>query len=517
MAGGKQSPRQKMINMMYLVLTAMLALNVSKDILKALTKLDNSLSETISTVENKNAMIYSSLAKAAAENPDKAAQWKAEADKVRKMSDELFQYISVMKDTLVAVSGGTDDEGNPSALDAKSAPMNFLLAEGGPKKAKELRAQMEAFREAMKQSAAKAGDDGSISQNVTTNFSTDDIREGDKQVKWEQANFGEYPLGAILPFLTDIQARVRNTESEIISSLQSKIGDADLKFTGVRTVVMPKSSYVTQGSEYEAEVFLAAFDDTQEPEIFINGEPLPAENISGGIGKIKFPANAVGEKKWGGKIVIKQIGKPDQPFDIPEQSYTVAPQSVVISPTKMNVLYRGVDNPIEIGVPGVDPARIRVSGQGVTGANGDYMANVTKVSGKEITISVQVEEETADGQKRMRAAGSKEFRIKGLPPAVGTIYKRSEGLFSKSAIANAPIEAAYEDFPFDLALEVTSFEVAIPGSPPERVQGNKMPSAVKTKIERLKPGQTVSIRNIKARGPKGLKVDRVGNISVDVN
>ena len=515
MAGGKLSPRQKMINMMYLVLTAMLALNVSKDILKALTKLDDSLTETISTVEAKNQDVYSAFVKAAAENPEKALEWKNKADEVKEISQELFAYISTMKDTLVAVSGGVDEEtGAPKALDAKSDPLNYLVAEQGPKKASELKTKIEAYRAEM---VKLAGNDADIKANIESVFDTKDQREGDKEVSWEQASFGEYPLGAILPFLTDIQARVRNSESEVLSYLSAKIGEGDVTFTTVEPMVMAKTNYITQGDVYEAEVFLAAYDDTQEPTIVINGEQLPVENIQNGKGIVRIPANSVGEQKWGGQITIKQIGKGDMNFTIPEQSFTVAPPSVVISPTKMNVLYRGVDNPIEIGVPGVDPSKIRVSGPGISGSNGSYMANVTSLKGKEVTISVSVEETDNEGNKTTRPAGSKQFRIKGLPPAVGTIYKRSEGLLSKSAVANATVEAGFEDFAFDLSLRVTSFEVAIPGSPPERINGNKMNSSARTKIERLKPGSTVSIRNIKAVGPKGVKVNRVGNISIDVN
>lgn len=515
MAGGKLSPRQKMINMMYLVLTAMLALNVSKDILKALTKLNDSLTETISTVEAKNQDVYSAFAKAAAENPEKALEWKNKADEVKQLSNNLYSYIAEMKDTLVAVSGGVDEEtGAPKALDAKSDPLNYMVAEQGPKKATELKEKIETFRAKM---VELAGNDPDISSNIKSVFDTDPQQEGDKKVSWEQASFGEYPLGAILPFLTDIQARVRNSESEVLSYLSSKIGEGEVSFTTVEPMVMPKTNYVTQGDVYEAEVFLAAYDDTQEPTIVINGEELPVEQIENGKGLVRIPANSVGEQKWGGKITIKQIGKGDMEFEIPEQTFTVAPPSVVISPTKMNVLYRGVDNPLEIGVPGVDPAQIRVSGPGVSGSNGTYTANVTKLKGKEITISVLVEETDEEGNTNTRPAGSKKFRIKGLPPAVGTIYKRSEGLLSKSAVANATIEAGFQDFAFDLPLRVTSFEVAIPGSPPERINGDKMNSSARTKIERLKPGSTVSIRNIKAIGPKGIKVDRVGNISIDVN
>ncbi len=124
---------------------------------------------------------------------------------------------------------------------------------------------------------------------------------------------------------------------------------------------MPKSKFVTQGDEYEAEIFLAAFDDTKDPEFLINGEALDPENVSGGVATIKFPATRTGTIEWNGKILLEANGETKE-YEISE-SYNVAPPSVVISPTKMNVLYRGVDNPLEISVPGVDPANIVVNGR----------------------------------------------------------------------------------------------------------------------------------------------------------
>lgn len=501
-----------MINMMYLVLTAMLALNVSKDILQALTRLNSSLEETVQTVETKNQDVYSQFAAAAATNPAKAGKWKDAAYDVRDKADQVHKELATMKADLIKVSGGVDEEtGLPKKLDSREPPANYLLNEGNGEK---LRKKLESFKADM---LSYVKDEPEVQASINKMFDLQPQQEGDKKVSWESANFEHFPLGAILPFLTDLQAKVRNTESDVISALKTNITEGDVTFTDVIPLVMPKSNYVTVGSEYEAEVMLAAYDASQEPTIIINGQELSEEDIQNGRGKISFKADQVGEQTWGGQIKIQQVGLGEKTYEIPEQTYTVAPQSVVISPTKMNVLYRGVDNPLEIGVPGVDPARLRVSGPGVRGSNGDYSANITNVKGKEITISVAVEETDEEGNKTTRPAGSKKFRIKGLPPAVGTIYKRSEGIFSKSAVANAPIEASFEDFPFDLPLRVVSFEVAIPGFPPERVNGSKMPSSVRTKIEKLKPGATVSIRNIKARGPNNLRVDRVGNISVDVN
>src|SRR5690606_6365032 len=296
-------------------------------------------------------------------------------------------------------------------------------------------------------------------------------------------------------------------------------GKTDVKFTDVEPMVIAKSNYVTQGDEYEAQVFLAAYDATSEPQITIEGKELSVEDIKNGRGTVRFKANSVGEHKWGGMITIKQLGQEDKTFTIKPQTYTVAPPSVVISPTKMNVLYRGVDNPLDIGVPGVDPSKLTVTGPGVKKlGNGSYMADVTNVSGREMQISVSVQEVDENGKTVSRNMGSKEFRVKGLPPAVGSVFGKSEGIMSKSLLSRAEVEAKYQDFPFDLDLTVTGFEIAVPGFPPEQVRGNKLPEGVKTRIDRLKPGQTVSIRNIKAvvQG-KGTRVPQIGNISIDVN
>lgn len=522
MAGGKLSPRQKMINMMYLVLTAMLALNVSKDILKALTKLDESLETTISTVNAKNQDAYAALQSAAAEKESAKDEFQ-KSQQVKAVTSELFSYIEEMKDTLVMLSGGWEDpetKSVPKALDNKSKPLNFLVAEAGPKKATELKEKIEAFRAKMKQ---LADNDPAISKNIETVFSTEKEMEGDKEVSWEQASFGEYPLGAILPFLTDIQARIRNSEAEVLNHLLESLDMGTVKFNKVDAMVIAPSSYVTQGDVYEARVFLAAYDDTQDPQMTIkdeNGNPIELDRIENGQGYLKIPASGVGQRSWGGTITIKQTDG-EKKYNIPTQTYTVAPPSVVISPSKMNVLYRGVDNPLEIGVPGVEPSKVRVSGRGVKQVKpGEYVADVTNIKGtKEIDISVSVEETDSEGNTSMRAVGKKTFRIKGLPPAVGTIYKRTEGMFSGSAIANAKIEASFQDFVFNLPLTVTRFEVSIPGYPPERVNGNTMPSSLKTKIQKLKPGSTVTIRNIKAKavGNSRVKVDRVASISVDLN
>jgi len=513
MAGGKLTPRQKMINMMYLVLTALLALNISKDILQALTKLDDSLVSSVQTVEAQNASIYAKINAAAKKNPQKAEKWQKKALALQKDADALDQKIAKLKDELVTMTGGME-EGVPVGLDNKEKVANYLLKE--PQQAAKLKKEIESYRA---QLLDLAGDDEQLKAQIQKSFDTSKQPVGTDgtMASWESANFEHYPLAAVLPFLTDLQAKVRKTESDVISRLNSKIGGDDIKISTVEPIVIPNATYITQGDEYEARIMLAAYDDTKDPEIYItqNGEEkkLDPEQVRSGTGFFNLQANAVGEVKWAGRIVLPQLGG-DKTYDIPEQTFTVAPPTAVISPTKMNVLYRGVDNPLEIGVPGVAPEKLVVSGAGVSKVgSGEYVANVSNVKGRELDIRVGVQEEEGE----VRNIGSKKFRIKGLPPALGSMYKRSGGQLGKGLLKAGKVDARYENFPFDLDLNVVSFEVVVPGFPPEKVNGNTMPSSVKTRIDRMNPGQTLLIRNIKARGPKGVRIPEVASISFDVN
>jgi gliding motility-associated protein GldM len=508
MAGGKLTPRQKMINMMYLVLTALLALNVSREVMDAFFDVMQNQQNTINTVNKQNNSVYAAFDAANLENPTKAGPWRTKAYDVKDKAEELGNYLAELKETLVTLTGGWDEEtGKPKSMDNKEKVANYLIIE---KHGEELKSKMNAYRDAL---LAYSSENEQLSASLKQVFNTDDVtnKEGVPE-PWEKHKFEHYPLISVMTFLTGMQSDVTNAEAQVIDHLQENIGKADLKFTGVKAMVLPKSTYITQGDFYEADVFLAAYDETQEPEITINGQSLSADQISGGIGKYKIKTSATGEIKWAGVINIKQGGEL-KPYEV-SGVYTVAPPSVVISPSKLNVLYRMVDNPLEISVPGVDPSKIKVSGSGITKVSGGYMANVTGVSGKEMTITVQV----LDDEGKVKQTQSKLFRIKGLPQAEASIYKRSGGgEFSKSLVKNATIEAGYPDFPYDLTLTVTSFEVKIEGYPPAKISGNTLDGTNKSRIDGLRPGSSVTIRKIVARTPKGDQVTNIGNLSIDVN
>jgi len=507
MAGGKLTPRQKMINMMYLVLTALLALNVSREVMDAFYEVMISQEASIETVEKQNSSIYTAFEAAAAENPVKAGPWRDKANNVKTRSAALYQQIEDLKRGVIEASGGSDEESGdpnkPQKMDDLEAAPNYFLIQGNGAK---LKAALADYREFMKTEAE--GNDLLIN-SIEGTFDLSDHKHDGTNISWEQHKFEHFPLISVLTFLTKMQSDVRTSEANVIDYLQNNITASDLKFTGVRTVVMPKSTFVTKGGEYEADVFLAAFDETQNPTVIINGEELEEEDIIGGVAKVRFPANRVGETTWNGEIKLVQNGE-EKVFPV-EGSFNVAPPSVVISPTKMNVLYRGVDNPLEISVPGVDPSNLIVSGTGVKKSGNGYIADVTRNRGGELKISVSVR----DGDKTSNM-GSKVFRVKNLPDAAGSIFGKTDGLMSANLIKKAKVEAKFNNFDFELPLRVTAFQIIVPPFAPIDCKGNTLSSNARAALDKAKPGTPVIIRNIRATTAKGIK-PKVAPITIDLN
>jgi len=507
MAGGKLTPRQKMINMMYLVLTALLALNVSREVMDAFYEVMISQEASIETVEKQNSSIYTAFEAAAAENPVKAGPWRDKANNVKTRSAALYQQIEDLKRGVIEASGGADEESGdpnkPQKMDDLEAAPNYFLIQGNGAK---LKAALADYREFMKTEAE--GNDLLIN-SIEGTFDLSDHKHDGTTISWEQHKFEHFPLISVLTFLTKMQSDVRTSEANVIDYLQNNITASDLKFTGVRTVVMPKSTFVTKGGEYEADVFLAAFDETQNPTVIINGEELEEEDIIGGVAKVRFPANRVGETTWNGEIKLVQNGE-EKVFPV-EGSFNVAPPSVVISPTKMNVLYRGVDNPLEISVPGVDPSNLIVSGTGVKKSGNGYIADVTRNRGGELKISVSVR----DGDKTSNM-GSKVFRVKNLPDAAGSIFGKTDGLMSANLIKKAKVEAKFNNFDFELPLRVTAFQIIVPPFAPIDCKGNTLSSNARAALDKAKPGTPVIIRNIRATTAKGIK-PKVAPITIDLN
>ena len=457
MASGNLSPRQKMINMMYLVLTAMLALNVSKEILKVLTQLDQGMTATVASVTKGTESVYRSFEAQLKENARAQAPWEL-AKGVRTESQNAYTLIQEVKDLLISETGGIKYDENDSTFlmykgqDNVSIPNNILIADksvGGQGKAKELKEKLSALRDYL---VKVAGDNEVLKEELAVEFNFENVKEGNTTKTWEAHTFEALPLAGIMPFLTDLQSRVRRMEARTVEHLYTSIDAKTIKFDAVRAVVMPKSNYVTQGETFEADVFLAAYNSGTNPEF----GGLTPTSIENGVAKFSFPASGIGEKKMSGTMKLPG-GEDVYTYDI---VYTVAPPMVVISPTITSVLFGNYANPIEVSVPGAAPKDLIVSGPGISGGNGKYTCNPGNPGGN-VTISVSVR--TANGTRK---AGSRQFAVKKFPP--GEIIIRGRSSMDQAlkmpaeVLASSAITASYgESSVVNLPLTLKQFKVTV--------------------------------------------------------
>ncbi len=501
MAHGKESPRQKMIGMMYLVLTALLALNVSAEVLNAFILIDNSLRTTTANSEKKNSTVYTEFSKAMEESPDAVKKWKDKADGVKVSSDELFNYIDTLKHLIVTTADGPQGRADSIvSKDDTNIPGQRMILEkvDGKNRATHLKEKIEQYRESL---ITLVGKDSSLYKpviaSINNNLNTDDIRAVDGGMKpWQTANFDNLPLAGVITLMSKMQADIRNAESDILGYLFGKISAGSFKFNKVEAIVNSPTNYVLMGQPYTAEVFIAASDSTVDPIIKLSGGSKL--NVVKGKGIYTGGTGSAGVKTWGGVIEMKhpETGKIlTYPF---KSEYTVGVAQLVVSPKKMNVFYIGVDNPVDVSVPGIDPNKIqaRISGGSIRKRGNEYIVRVKKVG--KVYVSA-----TADGKNM----GRKEFRVKKVPDPIAKVGGKKRGTVSKNWLAaQSGVKADLENFDFALRYRVVGFTVSatIRGYEEEaRSNGARFTAQQKQLIKKVPSKRKVYIEDIRAKGPDG--------------
>ena len=531
MAHPKETPRQKMIGMMYLVLLALLALNVSRDVLEAFVLVDESLTTTTENFYRKNDIYYQEFDRAAAENPVKAGPWKAKADEVKRKSDELHKYIQELKFEIIRKAEGeetpaiVDNQIVGAEIQAKddlSIPAEIMIGANKDGKANDLRNAIEEYKNYLLSLVDEKGTD--TREAISTGLNTDDPPPKEGEIlRWQDEHFEHLPLIAVITLMSKMQSDVRNAESDAIRHLYSQIEAGSFNFNLVESVVIPNSNHIVRGTEYKANIFMAAFDTTQEPTVYIGeydstisddgtieyrmkgelGRDYNSVPIVGGKGIYSVTPSTTGWKKWGGIISLKRLdgGVTSKPF---KAEYQVAEPSLVVSATKMNVFYLGVPNPVEISVPGVPADRIVASTNNgrISPSGGAYVVNPTKEGTSQISVSVR-----EDGGVRSR--GSKTFRVRKVPNPDATLAGfRSGASLSKSQIlAELGPKAKMPDwFEFDLEFTVTAFSLAtyIQGFYQEiATTSGTFSSAQRDVLRNLNPGAKLYLNDVTAVGPDG--------------
>lgn len=505
MAHGKETPRQKMIGMMYLVLTAMLALNVSKDILEAFVLVDESLTVTTENFTEKNKLIYKDFDQAYASNKNKVKPWKDKADSVRKEADDLYNLLNSLKTRIVkrvegdslAIVKNKVQTGKIKTKDNMDVAGQIMLGEHNNGEGKKLKEKIILFRNHLLSMVDKK--DVGVIDAINKNLDTKDPEavEGEKRT-WENYHFEHLPLIAVTTIMSKLQSDVRNAESEVTRYLYNRIESGSFKFNKLEPTIIANSNYILKGNEYQAEIFLAAFDTTQTPNIIVDGKALP---ITNGRGIYKVSAGSPGNRKWGGIIQMKSTDGTiiEKPF---KAEYQVAEATAVISPTKMNVFYLGVDNPVSVSVSGIPGDKIfpSITNGSIQKVGNTYVVRPRQTGMATVTVTAEI-----DGKKK--SMGSMDFKVKEIPPPIPKVAGRKFGSIDRNTLlAQMIVLADLENFDFDAKFVVTEFTVsaAIGGFTQDvTVKSNKITDAQKNIIRSAQKGSRVLFTGIRAVGPDG--------------
>lgn len=511
-----ETPRQRMISMMYLVYTAMLALNVSAEILNAFVTVGDSVEVSNKLVAGKIEGTYIAFENAYNGNPGKVGENWAKAQEVREKTKKMLEYIDNIKYELHAMTDGLEggvaeskkilaEKGFNGIVkkDNYNEPTRYFMGaseDGSAGKAIELRKKIEAYQADMltyvQNEAYKKQLQG---MQIKTEGTWKDAAGEEKN--WQMYNFYHTIITADMVLLNKFKSEIQNAEMDLVNYLYSQISADDFKFDQVVARVLPKSTYIIQGGQYEADVIVAAYDSKSE----LRGE-VRGQNIVGDSGmlKLKFGAGALGQQKYKGTIFVKKETG-EVPYEF-ESEYFVAAPSATISPTNMNVFYIGVDNPVSISVPGANSKDIvaTVSGAGATLTkvkDGEYTVKVTKQETCQINVKAKI------GGKEMDM-GTMKFRTKRIPNPIAMVGKQQGGKIDKDVLAaQGGLRVEKGDFDFPVTYRIASFKVQIIGGgdakPATTVTGAKFPPDIIAQIKKARRGTKVYLEDITAVGPVG--------------
>lgn len=492
MAGAKLSPRQKMINLMYLIFIAMLALNMSKEVLTAFGLMNEKLGESIQAADERNGEFFAGLEQQAAEQKDKFGPLLDKANNVKKLSDELNSYLETLKGEMTAT---VEDPQDFEVMD-KSAYIDQKFFKGDKLKedGQTFVNNINTFREGI---IAELGSDyPSIVASVQKNFNTDDVTNRDNNsLPWLDYHYRGFPMVASLTKMTQLQSDIKNTESQILSRMLEGKLKKEASLTNFESIVVADKTAFFNGEAFKGKIVLGKTDKTlRADKVVINGKELPAEAMQDGQIILDFPAGGVGERDIKGEIFFTEGG---ETFSIPvESNYAVVPKpnSATISADKMNVVYRGVDNPMTISFAGVPSSSIVANAPGLNKVgNGKYIMKPT--TGREVTISV-----TGTLSSGEKVSDNAKFRIKDIPKPSGSIAGQTGSVkLPRNNVEIGSIGAVLEDFDFDLPLRVTSFKIKVPGQASVTCSGNKLNAQAKSALRKARRGDGIQIFDIKAK------------------
>lgn len=563
MSGAKETPRQKMIGMMYLVYTALLAMNVSADILDAFAIVNDGQEKTNASIEIKINDQYSTFQDQYNKEQAKIQLYWDKALAIREKTDEIVNYIEkdLMVPMLLQTEGIKLDElmnpkdpkkailknrdnisqndnrtiyefelSNVSSKDNYDTPMTFMVTQGN---ASVLKQKIEDYRAFIVSTMEDVGIKN-YSQHIGLYTDTDkngekmEYKDKDgKPTDWEHKHFSHIVFVAQMAILNKYVGEIQTTEYDAVGTLMNKIGASDYKFNKLQARVIAKSDYITQGQDYEAEVFLVASDTMRN---FDAKYAMGVDNFSkfsgtptvvkseGGIVKLKIPAKNIGQQKYAGVIemISPETGETEyHPF---EASYIVSAPTATVAPTKMMIMYKELKNPISVSAPGVASEDLIVTVEGGKLSNdkgaGNYFVEVND-NASIVKVKVSTKEDN-----KVVSLRTEEFRVKPVPNPEVKIggYIIGGRIDKEELVSTGRIAAAMRDFDFEgYNYTVDSYTVSTyRGNPIEKKNnGARFTSEVMELITSARSGQRITFQDIMVKSPKG-ELRNMGSISVSI-
>ncbi|MDA9820627.1 gliding motility protein GldM [Salibacteraceae bacterium] len=536
MSLGDLPPRQKMINIMYLVLLALLAMNVSKEILHSFVIINEGLEETTGHFEDKIEATYSRFEKLELDDPIKVTPFYNRAKQVRDDANEIAELLEMIKTKVKAdadqiaedvadttslehIHGKDNQEVGTYVLMGPNVPQ--MWGEASPEyefSAPRLHVMIEKFNAEVADVLPELSEEELLAVQIPLH----PVKMHGVEENWETANFYHLPLAAIITNLSRFQADVRNIEAEVLRRLMGQITADDFKFDKLEPKVIPlNGTYITVGDSFKAQVIVAAYSTTTQPVLEISdvkdgviqgfdSVKLTLENpdtsnvtVQAGIATYSVVPNTAGDYEWGGVIKIKGPRGDYKPYAF-THSFKAAKPSLVISPTAMNVFYKGLENPVEISAAGMSPDDLSLS---VTGCavstkskpEGKYVVKPSdNLKAKEVNVTVTAKGANAPKFKPMV------YRIKTVPPPTPEFLgKRGSFKMSKAQLLSGDfITAKLDDFLFDLKFRVTEFKITVSAKGKTKTYNatsNRITPEMKGVLKTMSPGQSIIIKDLVAK------------------
>ena len=508
----KISPRQKMINLMYVVLMAMLALNISTEVLNGFSVVEESLNRTTGNSSKENDAIFGELDQMMRKNPQKVKQWFMMASTVREMSDSLYNYAQALKVAIVREADG--EKGDPLNIEGKDniEAASYIMLNPTNGQGHKLYEAINSYRARILQFVTDPRQKKIIASNLST-----EVPRHSMGKNWEEYMFENMPVAAAVTLLSKLQSDVRYAEGEVLHTLVANVGLKDIRVNKLQAFVVPSQTRLYPGETMTAQMFMGAVDSTQQPQVFVNGQLIKGNQIT-------VKAGAPGKHTLSGYILIKDLtgnvlrrnfsqdywvtgGPQPKEYISPQGMQKVPPFDgmATIAADLMNVLYAGFDNPITISIPNTSQHDVQATMSGgslVARGGGHFIARPSAV-GQPVTISV-----SAKGRK----IGDYQFRVRKLPDpspyiAMGADRFKS-GALSKAALMSAPgIQAAIDDGLLDIPFSVTSFRVVffdnMGNAVPLASNGASFSPQQKEQFRQLSRNKRFYITNVVVHGPDG--------------